>query len=124
MQAIEVRHSVPSLGYCIARDNKVVAFSGDTAANETLWPALNAHANLDALIIEVSFANSQATLARDSGHYCPCTLAEDIRHLSHAPTIWVTAMKPGYEELIFAEVVAALAGYRVKRLRAGDVLDF
>lgn len=123
VQAIEVCHAVPSLGYCIARGNDVVAISGDTAANETLWPALNAHANLNALIVEVSFANSQADLARNSGHYCPRTLAQDIRRLEHAPAVWVTAMKPGYEELIFDEVVDALQGYRVQRLRAGDVLE-
>ena len=123
VQAIEVRHAVPSLGYCVARGDTVVAISGDTAANETLWPALNAYTGLDALIVEVSFANSQEELARNSGHYCPRTLAHDIRQLDHIPTVWVTAMKPGYEEVIFDEVISALRGYSVRRLRAGDVLD-
>ena len=123
VQAVAVSHSVPSLGYCVADGERVVAFSGDTATNETLWPVLNAYPNLDALIIEVSFANSQEDLARRSGHYCPRTLAEDILRLQHSPAIWVTAMKPGYEETIFAEVVAALEGYQVQRLRMGDVLQ-
>lgn len=123
MYAVEVKHSVPSLGYCVQSNGKVLAFSGDTTKNETLWPALNTYDKVDALIIEVSFPNAQQQLANQSGHYCPITVAEDLAKLDHEPTIWVTAMKPGEEDTIFAEVKNALNGREVHRLYSGQAID-
>jgi ribonuclease BN (tRNA processing enzyme) len=119
VHAIEVNHSVPAVGYCVQGDGKVLAFSGDTAGNQTLWPALNAYPNIDALLIEVSFPNRQADLARHAGHYCPETFAADIRKLRHRPDIWLTAMKPGEEKTIFDEVRAALPRLPIRRLARG-----
>ena len=117
--AVDVRHTVPSLGYCIEENDKVFAFSGDTRTNRTLWPVLNSFTNINVLVVEVSFPNYQEELAQKSGHYCPSTLAEDIQNLEHSPDIWVTAMKPGEEELIMEEVVAALPDRKVNALHAG-----
>lgn len=123
LRAVEVHHSVPSVGYCIEANDKVLAFSGDTKTNETLWPVLNAYPNLKALVIEVSFPNDQAELAERSGHYCPETLARDLQKLDHEPEIWVTAMKPGAESTIFDEVEAAIPGQKIRRLTAGDTFE-
>jgi ribonuclease BN (tRNA processing enzyme) len=123
VRAVEVKHAVPTLGYCIESRDKVLAFSGDTTTNRTLWPVLNSYDNVDALVIEVSFPNRQHDLARESGHYCPETLASDLRNLAHAPDIWLTAMKPGEEEEIMQEVLAALPDRRVSRLEAGSILQ-
>jgi ribonuclease BN (tRNA processing enzyme) len=124
VRAVDVRHAVPTLGYCVEARDRVLAFSGDTTTNRTLWPVLNAYNNLDVLVIEVSFPNRQHLLAEESGHYCPRTLAQDLRNLSHSPDIWLTAMKPGEEEEIMDEVLAALPGRRVSRLEAGAILQF
>ncbi|MGH8496681.1 MAG: MBL fold metallo-hydrolase [Gammaproteobacteria bacterium] len=120
VHAIEVSHGVPAVGYCVQAEGKVLAFSGDTARNRTLWPALNAYPNIDALLIEVSFPNRQAELARHAGHYCPQTFADDIRQLRHKPEIWLTAMKPGEEQTIYDEVRAALPRLPIHRLTRGD----
>ena len=40
--AVDVMHSVPSLGYTVQNSGGVFAVSGDTKTNETLWPVLNA----------------------------------------------------------------------------------
>lgn len=120
VHAIEVNHGVPAVGYCVQAEGKVLAFSGDTARNRTLWPALNAYPNIDALLIEVSFPNRQAELARHSGHYTPQSFADDIRQLRHKPEIWLTAMKPGEEQTIFDEVRAALPRLPIHRLARGD----
>ncbi len=123
LRAVNVHHSVPAVGYLIEANNKVIAFSGDTMTNQTLWPVLNDCDRLEALVIEVSFPDSQEELATMSGHYCPRTLAEDLGKLSHDPEIWVTAMKPGGEDIIFAEVLQALRGRKVQRLRRGDCFE-
>lgn len=121
-RAVDVKHAVPTLGYCVKSSDKVIAFSGDTTTNRTLWPVLNDYRNLDVLIIEVSFPNQQAELAMKSGHYCPRTFARDLEKLKHDPAIWLTAMKPGEEELIMDEVCAELPGRSIRRLESGSVI--
>lgn len=123
LRAVEVHHSVPSVGYCIEANGQVLAFSGDTKTNQTLWPVLNEYDQLKALVIEVSFPNNQAELAERSGHYCPLTLAKDLESLRHRPEIWVTAMKPGAESTIFDEVESAIADRKIHRLTAGDTFE-
>ncbi|MDH3932376.1 MAG: 3',5'-cyclic-nucleotide phosphodiesterase, partial [Chromatiales bacterium] len=123
VRAVDVKHAVPTLGYCVEAGDKVLAFSGDTTTNRTLWPVLNAYPDVHVLVIEVSFPNRQHELAEQSGHYCPRTLASDLGKLSHSPDIWLTAMKPGEEEEIMDEVLAALPERRIRRLEAGSVLQ-
>ncbi|MDH3646139.1 MAG: 3',5'-cyclic-nucleotide phosphodiesterase [Gammaproteobacteria bacterium] len=123
MRAIAVEHAVPTLGFCVANGAKVFAFSGDTTTNKTLWPVLNSYERLDVLVIEVSFPDRLADLARESGHYTPSTFAADLLNLKHTPDVWVTAMKPGEEELIYAEVMAALPDRGVQCLQSGTVFE-
>ena len=122
VQAVEVHHSVPSLGYSIQRDDRVFAFSGDTQTNRTLWSFLNTCPRLDVLLIEVSFPNSQASLAMASGHYCAKTMARDLQRLSHRPEIWITSMKPGAERIIHQEVRDELPERDVHMLEQGAVI--
>lgn len=123
VRAVSVKHSVPALGFCFTQGERVLAVSGDTATNESLWPVLNELPGLDVLIIEVSFPNAAAELARDSGHYCPASLAEDLAKLRHQPNIWLTAMKPGEEQIILDEVRRALPQRHVNMLNRGTVID-
>jgi cAMP phosphodiesterase len=120
--AVAVQHSVPTVGFLIRVGHRHVGFSGDTGANTTLWKALNAAPTLDALIVDVSFPNSERPLAEHSGHYCPATLAEDLAFLHHEAPIWLTAMKPGFEARILEEVREALPNREVRRLMDGDEL--
>ncbi len=124
LRAVDVHHSVPSLGFCIEHNDRVFAFSGDTMTNQSLWQVLNEYPHLDTLVMEVSFPNRQAELAHKAGHYCPATLAEDLKNLRHQPQTWVTAMKPGAEDEILSEVLQAMPGRGIRRLRRGDVIDF
>lgn len=121
LKAVEVRHAVPTLGYCVEAGGKVLAFSADTTNNTTFWEAINAYERVDVLVIEVSFPNRQADLARASGHYCPRTFAQDLSKLRHSPAVWLTAMKPGEEDLIMREVREELPDQPVRRLESGVV---
>jgi len=121
--AVDVAHSVPAQGYTIHEAGKGFAVSGDTGTNRTLWPMLNSLPELRALVIEVSFPNAQENLARESGHYTPITMARDIAQLRHEPDIWLTAMKPGEEDVILHQVKEALPRRRVEMLSRGAVLD-
>lgn len=121
-QAIDVLHSVPSLGYTVQNSGGVFAVSGDTKTNETLWPVLNACEDLKVLVIEVSFPDEQEKLATMSGHYCPSTMSRDLARLEHNPDIWLTGMKPGEEERILGQVLAAVPDRNVRMLCRGTVI--
>ena len=120
--AVDVMHSVPSLGYTVQNSGGAFAVSGDTKTNETLWPVLNACDDLRVLVIEVSFPDEMERLATESGHYCPRTLTEDLQRLRHDPDIWLTGMKPGEEAAILAQVTKAAPERRIQMLSRGTVL--
>ena len=120
--AVDVMHTVPSLGFTVQNSGGVFAVSGDTKTNETLWPVLNACDDLRVLVIEVSFPNEMEDLASDSGHYIPKTLTADLERLNHEPDIWLTGMKPGEEQRIFRQVIKAAPDKNIRMLSAGTVL--
>jgi len=120
--AVDVRHSVPSLGYTVQNSGGAFAVSGDTRTNETLWPVLNACRDLKVLVIEVSFPDEMEALATEAGHYCPRTLTRDLQRLRHDPDIWLTGMKPGEEARILRQVIAAAPDKNIQMLSRGTVL--
>jgi len=120
--AVEVMHSVPSLGFTVQNSGGVFAVSGDTKTNETLWPVLNACEDLKILVIEVSFPDEMKSLAQDSGHYTPRSLIADLMQLRHEPEIWLTGMKPGEEQRIFRQVVKLAPDKNIQMLSRGTVL--
>ena len=120
--AVDVMHTVPTLGFTVQNSGGAFAVSGDTKSNETLWPVLNACDDLRVLVIEVSFPDEMAKLAAESGHYCPSTLTQDLERLRHTPDIWLTGMKPGEEETIFEQVIKAAPGKNIRMLSRGTVL--
>jgi cAMP phosphodiesterase len=120
--AVDVMHSVPSLGYTVQNSGGAFAVSGDTKSNETLWPVLNACDDLRVLVIEVSFPDEMERLASDSGHYCPRTLTRDLERLRHNPEIWLTGMKPGEEAVILEQVTKAAPDRNIQMLSRGTVL--
>lgn len=121
--AVDVMHSVPSLGYTVQNSSGVFAVSGDTKTNETLWPVLNSCDDLRVLVIEVSFPDEMQDLAANSGHYTPKTLTDDLRRLQHEPEIWLTGMKPGEEDTIYEQVLNAAPGKNIQMLSRGTVLN-
>jgi len=120
--AVDVAHTVPAIGYTVQNSGGVFAVSGDTKTNRTLWPVLNSCDDLRALVIEVSFPDEMENLASTAGHYCPTTLSRDLQLLEHDPDIWITGMKPGEEQRILEQVIAAVPGKKIRMLSRGAVI--
>ncbi len=121
--AVDVMHTVPSLGFTVQNSGGAFAVSGDTKTNETLWPVLNACEVLRVLVIEVSFPDEMEQLANEAGHYCPRTLTRDLERLRHSPEIWLTGMKPGEEERIYEQVIRSAPDRSIQMLTRGTVLN-
>ena len=121
--AVDVMHSVPSLGFTVQNSGGAFAVSGDTKTNETLWPVLNACEDLRVLVIEVSFPDEMEQLANDAGHYCPRTLTRDLERLHHSPEIWLTGMKPGEEARIYEQVIRSAPNRKIRMLTRGTILN-
>lgn len=117
---VDVNHTVPGLAFIVEQAGRVFAFSGDTAANETFWAALNALERVDLLVVETAFGNRNEQLAWLARHYCPRSLAADLKKLRHDPDIWVTHLKPGAEDEIFAEIREAIPDRKIHRLVGGE----
>lgn len=121
IEMIDVNHTVPGVGYCVQQSKSVVAFSGDTTTNESLWEALNQYEKIDLLFIESAFSNSEIEISKLAKHYCPSLLGEDIKKLDHEPEVWLTHFKPGEEELIYKQCVEAIPHLNVHRLTGDEV---
>lgn len=120
---IDVAHTVPAVGYVVDDGHAVLAFSGDTATNDSFWSALNQLPRLDRLIVEVSFPASEAEIGQITRHYTSGTLAADLEKLNHRPELLITHNKPGFEAQIQAELPGMLRGWSVRFLQRGDIIS-
>ena len=120
IEMIGVNHIVPGVGYRVESAGKAFAFSGDTSTNDSFWEALNRHDRLDLLFVESAFPNANCELSKRSGHYCPQTLAADLKKLRHQPHICISHPKPGEESIILQECRDAINGREVYGLQGNE----
>lgn len=120
---VVVAHTVPTVGYIVEREGRVLVFSGDTATNDTLWDALNALPAVHKLIVDVSFPSHDIERATASKHYTVGSLAADLPKLRHEVEILISHNKPGCEDEIRAEAPELLKGWNYRFLERGEVID-
>lgn len=108
---ILVSHTIETAGFVIAGEDGAIAYSGDTGPTKRFWEVINEREDLKALLMEVSFPNDQAELARVSGHHTPATLKTELEKLRNhdALPILLYHIKP----LFHAKVEKQLA--KIKR---------
>jgi ribonuclease BN (tRNA processing enzyme) len=120
IEMIAVNHAVPAAGYRVQNGVRSFAFSGDTTSNDGFWEALNRHDRLDLLIVESAFPDEDRELSTKACHYCPQLLADDLKKLRHRPKLFLTHLKPGYEDTIVEQCRSRIADMQVNRLFGGD----
>ncbi|MDA8256302.1 MAG: 3',5'-cyclic-nucleotide phosphodiesterase [Betaproteobacteria bacterium] len=120
---LPVNHVVPACGLHVATPAGSLVFSGDTTHSDDFVKALNAIPGLRHLIIETSFENELAEIARVSKHHWPASLAAELQNLSVQPEVWITHLKPGNESAIMNELRNAAPGWGVEALMQGQVIE-
>jgi len=93
---ILVNHPVPCTAFLLEEDGSQFLYSADTGPTERLWEIANAQPNLQGVIIDCSFPNSQQFLANISGHMTPHDTGRELKKLDLLGTIpiYLFHMKP------------------------------
>lgn len=122
MEALPAIHTVPAVGYAVARDDVYWVFTGDTGRNPALWQRLNAigaeGGQVRWLVAETTFANAEQTFADMTGHLTADGLAEELELLDlQGVKIFLSHLKPGDTQAIVGELQALRAVARRKSCR-------
>ena len=104
---IGVNHTVPTTGFIVQDRTSAFLYSGDTYSTDELWQVARRNSLLTTALIECSYPDSMADLARLSKHLTPTLLAHELRKLNR-PDIAVYAfhLKPAYKDEIVKELLA------------------
>jgi len=99
-------------------------FTGDTTVCDALWEQVNQIDNLNYLLIETAFSNSERDLAVASKHLTPDMLAQELSRLQRPVRVFISHLKPGEGALTMEEVEAVAGAYSPRMLSNGQVLKF
>jgi len=121
-RAVTANHVIPAVGYLVSSPNGTFAFSGDTTSNDRFWEAVNACADLCAVVVETTFLDRDAELAGVAKHLCPRVLAQELAKYRGKAPVWITHLMPGAEEEIMAEIAGYATAVMPQRLMRGQVL--
>lgn len=121
---LPANHTVPAVGFHLDSGKGSLAFSGDTTTNDAFWEAVNRIENLEYLIVETAFSDSELEIAQLSKHLCPSLLLEELRKLRKDIPVHVTHLKPGEMSLIMQEIERGVKGEKPKMLANGQVFEF
>ncbi|MDX8408666.1 MAG: 3',5'-cyclic-nucleotide phosphodiesterase [Mariprofundales bacterium] len=93
---IRVNHPVPCTAFLLEEDGAQFIYSADTGPTDRLWEVANAQPNLQGLILDCSFPNSQQFLADLSGHMTSHDVGKELKKLNRLGEvpIYLFHMKP------------------------------
>jgi ribonuclease BN (tRNA processing enzyme) len=119
---IAVSHTVPTTGFVVQDRTSALLYSGDTYSTDELWQVARKNTKLTTALVECSYPDSMADLARLSKHLTPALLKRELMKLDR-PDISVYAyhLKPAYKDQIRSEL-AALELPKLKVVEEGEIL--
>ncbi len=118
-----LRHTVVSTGWLLEDGRGAVYFAGDTDEDACLGPVVRASGDrLRGVFLEASFPDSMSGFAGRTGHLTPAGLARAARALPAGVPLFVTHMKPGFEDRIEAEVKAS-GNPSLRCVRSGERIE-
>jgi ribonuclease BN (tRNA processing enzyme) len=122
IKAINVHHTVETVGYAIENQNKTVIFLGDTGPTEDAWQMAKKIKGLKAVFIETSLPDSMKDVANITGHLTPFSLQGELKKLEgKKPAIYLHHMKPSYGAAIRKEV-AEIKDRKIHIIENGQII--
>lgn len=123
IEVLPARHSVPAVGFGVEGAQGWWIYTGDTGPNPALHPLL-ANRPVQHLVIEIAFSEAERSVAADSLHHCPSTLAAELAHVPAGARVHLTHIKPGEMPAVLGDLTERLPGLALHPLTAGDRLDW
>lgn len=117
-------HTVPTAGLLLDSGTASVALSGDTTVCLPFWEIIGKTENLDSLIVEMSYHDGNADLAKRAGHLCPSMLAPRLAGLKRPATVHLVHVKPADAERIAREIAGIGGIHTVRLMEEGQLLVF
>jgi ribonuclease BN (tRNA processing enzyme) len=121
--AVPVNHPAGARGFLFRHNDYLVVYSGDTGPTDKLWKISLEQGYPSAVVIEISFPDSQKDIAMASDHLSPSLAKNELKKLGmeNIP-VYVFHMKPWFAEEIAAEL--SLPVKQVHLLKPGDQINF
>jgi ribonuclease BN (tRNA processing enzyme) len=120
---VAVNHTVPTTGFVVQDHSSALLYSGDTYSTDDLWQVAHKNTKLRTALIECSYPDSMADLARLSKHLTPALLKREVMKLDRPDiSIYAYHLKPAYKDQIRSEL-AALELPNLKVLEEGEILE-
>ncbi len=121
---ILVNHPVPCTAFLLDQDGRQFLYSADTGITERMWEIANAQSDLRGVILDCSFPNEYAKLARISGHLTPEQMASELRKLKRLGEIpiYLFHMKPETIDAMLPQIEEQnIPGLRI--LEQGQIIE-
>jgi ribonuclease BN (tRNA processing enzyme) len=103
--AFEANHTVPAYGFIIelSKGGHYI-LSGDTYRNDILLKTIQSNPQINTLIIETSFPNEYAALAKLTKHLTPSLVKEQLKGVQHSVELYSYHAKLDYKQQIEQEM--------------------
>ena len=112
---VAVHHAVPTFGYIVTDGKSTVVFGGDSGPTERIWHLASEAPAPRTIILEASFPNAMAGLAKISAHLTPALFEEELAKLPAGSRVLTTHIKTRFRE----EMLLELARWQAPPRRAG-----
>ena len=103
-------HGIPACGFKVQQNRVSLAFSGDSADNDAFWNLISTDKTIRAVIVECSYPKSMTKLGVMTCHLSTDVLGSRLLKLSNEVKQIIIHRKPGYEEIIVAELMGVTGG--------------
>ena len=97
IEAFASDHTVGSCGYIYTKEGRSVLITADTYSLESAKEKIKNDPSIQSAVVECSFPNSLATLAKQSKHLTPTLLFEQLEGIERKNfTLYINHIKPTY----------------------------
>lgn len=117
--SLPAEHAVPTVGYWVGDEESAFAFSGDCSQNDALWEALKALPEVDMLIVDNQYMESEKEISRLAKHYHPSLLLQDVNKLPYQPHLFITHLPPYKKSEVMDEIQHMMPEWRPQALMTG-----
>ena len=98
--AVEVNHTVRTIGMVLEDDRSAVVVTADTHHTEEIWRRANGLDRLKGIFVDVSYPDEMDELAAVSKHLTPRSLALELQKLQRRVPVLAVHLKPQFHAVV------------------------